>query len=217
MTTASTNNQRDGRGSIPRGIDRLLAGIADARKETPIETNRRLCAMARIQRKEADTLPGRFGNAWATLNQLAPAKPAAPAHDPEHPVCPKCGGLASHDNSGWHCCGKQIDDPEPVDHRAEFLADFHAKADMVLPVRDGIPPHADQDVDLRAVLDEQAADLRRTRIKCDCCPDCGEPMTEFEQAFDALGHDIHGKQTRECSDACGWDGEDRNSPARSWR
>lgn len=182
MTTASNNVARDGRGSIPRGIERLLAGIADARKETPIETNRRLCAMARTQRKEVDTLPGRFGMAWATLNQLAPAKPAA-----------------------------------APDHRAEFLADFHAKADMVLPVRDGIPPHADTDVDLRAVLDEQAADLGRTRLKCDCCPDCGEALTEFEQAFDSLGHEIHGKQTRECSDACGWDGEERNTPARAWR
>ncbi len=114
----------------------------------------------------------------------------------------------------------RISPPKPAaapDHRAEFLADFHAKADMVLPVRDGIPPHADTDVDLRAVLDEQAADLRRTRLKCDCCPDCGEPLTELEQAFDSLGHEIHGKQTRECSDACGWDGEERNTPARAWR
>lgn len=195
MTTASNNVARDGRGSIPSGIDRLIAGIADARKETPIETNRRLCAMARIQRREADTLPGRFGAAWSTLNKLSPAKPAA---GPTHYYA---GGPDDHNAA----------------HKREFLEDFHAKADMVLPVRDGIPPHADQDVDLRAVLDEQAADLRRTRLKADCCPDCGEPLTEFEQAFDSLGHEIHGKQTRECSDSCGWDGEERPTPARAWR
>ena len=69
----------------------------------------------------------------------------------------------------------------PTDHRAEFLADFNAKAagNFSAAGFENVPAHADEHVDIIAAKNEQHKSLRRERIKLDLCPACGESMTAW--------------------------------------